>query len=93
MKEILYMAIAVSLAGCAISPEGINRMQKLGTGIHRVGTPGRQDQNQGSMVYSADECIGPVIAGRCEGSILPHGGHHETCYGEMLNGICTGPMF
>lgn len=43
-------------------------------------------------VYRADECIGPVINGRCHGSILQKG-YAPTCYGTMLNGQCTGPMF
>lgn len=44
-------------------------------------------------VYRRDECIGPVIMGECKGSILPKGGYRPTCYGEWLNGQCTGPMF
>lgn len=48
---------------------------------------------QGQKVYKADECIGPVIMGKCEGSILDKGGYHPTCHGEWLNGQCTGPMF
>lgn len=47
----------------------------------------------GQPVYSADECIGPVINGVCHGQILPKSAYHKTCYGQMLNGVCTGPMF
>lgn len=46
-----------------------------------------------NKVYSADECIGPVIMGRCHGSVIDKGGYHPTCHGEWLNGHCTGPMF
>ena len=49
--------------------------------------------SDGQTVYSADECIGPVIMGECHGSILPKSAYHPTCYGTMLNGQCTGPMF
>lgn len=47
----------------------------------------------GVPVYDPSECIGPIIMGECKGSILPHSAHHQTCYGTMLNGQCTGPMF
>jgi hypothetical protein len=48
----------------------------------------------GQTVYSQHECIGAVIMDECHGSILPdYSAPHPTCYGQMLNGICTGPMF
>ena len=48
----------------------------------------------GQTVYSPRECIGAVVMGQCHGSILPdYSAPHPTCYGQMLNGICTGPMF
>jgi hypothetical protein len=47
----------------------------------------------GTTVYSASECVGPVIMGKCQGSIIPSGAYHPTCYGEFLNEQCTGPMF
>jgi len=57
----------------------------------------RQSNNLGNYggtpVYSPDECIGPVIMGECKGTIVPKGGYHKKCYGQMLNGQCTGPMF
>lgn len=49
--------------------------------------------NHGTTVYSPEECIGPLIMGECKESILPKGGYHKTCYGQMLNGQCIGPMF
>ena len=51
------------------------------------------DGEQSGRVYNATECIGPVIMGRCEGSIIPNGAYHPTCHGDWLNGQCTGPMF
>ena len=37
---------------------------------------------------------GAVVMGVCHGSILPdYSRPHPTCYGQMLNGICTEPMF
>lgn len=47
----------------------------------------------GQPVYSAGECVGPIIMGECHGAIIPQSAYHQTCYGEMLNGACTGPMF
>lgn len=48
----------------------------------------------GLTVYSPNECIGAVVMGQCHGSILPdYSRPHPTCYGQMLNGICTGPLF
>jgi hypothetical protein len=51
------------------------------------------DNSGGIPVYDADECIGPIIMGECKGSILPKKAYHKKCYGKMLNGRCTGPMF
>jgi len=47
----------------------------------------------GQAVYSASECIGPIVASVCQGTILPNQATHPICHGEMLNGTCTGPMF
>lgn len=48
----------------------------------------------GQTVYSQRECIGAVVMGQCHGSILPdYSRPHPTCYGQMLNGMCTGPLF
>jgi hypothetical protein len=44
-------------------------------------------------VYDADECIGPVTNGKCRGTILPKKSYHPTCYGEWVDGRCTGPLF
>ena len=47
----------------------------------------------GEPVYSADECTGPVIMGRCHGAVVSKRGYQPTCHGEWLDGQCTGPMF
>src|SRR5258708_15773473 len=51
------------------------------------------DDDQGRTVYSARECVGAVVMGECHGSIVPSAPYHPTCYGELLNGDCIGPMF
>lgn len=38
----------------------------------------------GGKVYNSSECIGPVIMGRCNGSILPNRAYHPTCHGTWL---------
>jgi hypothetical protein len=45
----------------------------------------------GLPVYGASQCVGPVIMGVCQGSVI--GPPAARCYGTMLNGQCTGPMF
>jgi hypothetical protein len=48
----------------------------------------------GETVYIPHECIGAVVNGQCYGSILPdYNLPHPTCYDQLINGICTGPMF
>jgi hypothetical protein len=46
----------------------------------------------GQPVISSQDCIGPVVAGVCHG-VPKAGAPTATCYGQMLNGMCTGPMF
>lgn len=46
----------------------------------------------GTPVYQASECIGAVVAGVCHGSVVPDG-VPQRCYGQMINGQCTGPQF
>lgn len=47
----------------------------------------------GQPVYDASECVGPIVMGECQGQIVPNSAYHPKCYGQMLNGVCTGPMF
>lgn len=48
---------------------------------------------RGGKVYSPSECVGAVVNNTCHGSIIANPGYHPTCHGEMINGMCTGPMF
>lgn len=48
---------------------------------------------EGIKVYNEDECIGAIVMGRCHGSIINKDSYHKTCYGEWLDGACTGPYF
>jgi len=47
----------------------------------------------GIPVYTPDECVGAVVAGKCHGSITPKKAYRKKCYGQMVHGKCTGPMF
>lgn len=49
----------------------------------------------GQPVYRADDCIGAVVNGICHGAISPRGQIEQPtrCYGQMINGQCTGPQF
>ena len=46
----------------------------------------------GQPVISSEDCIGPVVAGVCRG-VPKADALTAACCGQMLNGICTGPMF
>ena len=47
----------------------------------------------GTPVYPKDTCTGPVVNGVCRGGVIPRDAWQKRCYGEMLDGKCTGPMF
>jgi hypothetical protein len=49
------------------------------------------DTSNGTPVYDASQCVGPIIMGECKGSTI--GPPKATCHGTILNGQCTGPMF
>jgi hypothetical protein len=49
-------------------------------------------QQYGQPVYRAQDCIGAVVNGVCHGS-TGAAQPMATCYGQMLNGQCTGPQF
>lgn len=55
--------------------------------------PGAATHIHGQPVYPASDCIGAVVNGVCHGSILPRQAVPVRCFGTMLNGKCTGPMF
>ena len=86
-KAILCLFLLALLSGCAdeyLYYDLVPRRHSLIT---------EHQTDWGQKVYSADECIGAVVNSVCHGTILPKGGYHKTCYGEMLFGRCTGPMF
>lgn len=51
-----------------------------------------QMQQYGQPVYRAQDCIGAVVNGVCHGS-TGAAQPQAVCYGQVLNGQCTGPQF
>ena len=84
-----------SYANCRLQLEqlGASRRAAVRARIGLGGDPAMKGVEQGGKVYDSNECIGPVIMGRCKGTILPNRAYHPTCHGAWLNGQCTGPMF
>ncbi len=78
--------VGLNVLGIIAQGVGKGLNQSAHTSSSNIGT-------NSQTVYSESECIGPVIMGVCRGTIVPHGGYHKTCYGTMLNGECTGPLF
>lgn len=70
----------------------LDRIQRAQINASDLGTS-QSNVSARNTVYGADECIGPIVAGKCHGQIVDKGGYHKTCHGEWLNGQCTGPMF
>jgi hypothetical protein len=46
----------------------------------------------GQPVISSGDCIGAVVNGVCHGTPAP-GAQTATYHGQMVGGVCTGPMF
>ena len=55
--------------------------------------------SNGTPVIRESACIGAVVYGVCHGVPTPeaqikmHTGQMPRCYGAMIGGTCTGPMF
>ena len=94
---VAALASAVVLAGCASHaswfPPGGGLYGRIAKQTHSRAAPLVQGAQHGGKVYDVSECVGPVIMGRCQGSIIPNKAYHPTCYGTWLNGQCTGPLF
>jgi len=72
----------------------LRALDALNSGSGGAAIAGSQNTAQfGQPVYSSLECVGPIVMGTCQGTILPQSAYHPTCYGTMLNGQCTGPCF
>jgi len=48
----------------------------------------------GTPVYRASECIGAVVNGVCNGTVIDTEPARPRCHGTLLpDGSCTGPMY
>jgi hypothetical protein len=96
MPFLLALAM-ISTTGCAEMIDArrdyLNWVDSLG--LPRQTPPTQQQmqmQQYGQPVYRAQDCIGAVVNGVCHGS-TGAAQPQATCYGQMLNGQCTGPQF
>ena len=49
---------------------------------------------EGVPIYRASECIGAVVAGVCNGTVIDTEPMRPRCHGTLLpDGTCTGPVF
>jgi len=78
---------------CRLQLEQTRAIERAAAQRRSRAAPLTEGAEQGGKVYDSSECIGPVIMGRCQGSIVPNKAYHPTCHGAWLNGQCTGPMF
>jgi hypothetical protein len=53
----------------------------------------RENPDEPTKVYRADDCIGAVVNGVCHGSVIDTDPAREKCHGAWINGQCTGPQF
>jgi hypothetical protein len=100
----LMMLAFIFTAGCAEMIEARRDAQQWrdSLGLPSRATPTQQKMQQqqmqqmkqqyGEPVYRAEDCIGAVVNGVCHGS-TGAAQPRATCYGQMLNGQCTGPMY
>ena len=97
MPFLLALAL-ISTTGCAelIDARRDYLQWRDSLDLPRQTTPIQQEvqmqQQYGQPVYRAQDCIGAVVNGVCHGSIGA-AQPQATCYGQMLNGQCTGLQF
>lgn len=45
------------------------------------------------FAYDASQCAGTFDHGLCQGVSRPRMSQTATCHGEMIDGVCAGPVF
>ena len=107
MKALILISLLVS--GCALYyereyDEGSEYLRSSADEPSAVAAPRPQrraavNTENGQYVIPASECIGAVVNGVCHGTPTPgesirmQTGQTPKCYGTMIGGSCTGPMF
>ncbi|MDH4565943.1 hypothetical protein E8E95_04565 [Pseudomonas sp. BN414] len=98
LMPFLLALASISTTGCAEMIEARRDYLQWVDSLNlpRQTTPPQQQlqmqQQYGQPVYRAQDCIGAVVNGVCHGS-TGAAQPQSTCYGQMLNGQCTGPQF
>lgn len=93
-RELGFKPETDAYGNCRLQLEQIRATKQAAAARTRPrAAPVVEGVEQVGKVYDSSECIGPVIMGRCKGSIVPNKAYHPTCHGTWLNGQCTGPMF
>ena len=92
-REFGFEPETEAYGNCRLQLEQIRATERAAARARPRAAPVLEGAEQGGRVYDSSECIGPVIMGRCKGSIIPNKAYHPTCHGAWLNGQCTGPMF
>jgi hypothetical protein len=96
----LLVISTIGLSGCA----PVAKLARAQVDAVKASIPGQrasakqvvaqeQPAQPGTPVYSANECIGAVVNDRCHGSVIDTQPARPRCYGQMIGGQCTGPMF
>jgi hypothetical protein len=87
MKRTMLCLLFAITTGCSATTQ-YKAGYVLGTIIrHRLAA------RAGIPVYAPRECIGAVVNGVCHGSVIDTMPMRPRCYGTMIGGRCTGPMF
>ncbi len=56
--------------------------------------PPARGPGSGTPIYNASECIGAVVNGVCNGTVIDTEPMRPRCHGTLLpDGSCTGPVF
>ncbi|VVP08669.1 hypothetical protein [Pseudomonas fluorescens] len=100
VMPFLLALVLISTAGCAeLIDARRDYLQWVDSlDLPRQTPPTQQQQTMpmqqqyGQPVYRSQDCIGAVVNGVCHGS-TGAAQPQATCYGQMLNGQCTGPQF
>lgn len=92
-RELGFESGTEAYGNCRLQIEQIRAIERASVPVQsRTTNSVVYGAEQGRRVYDYSECVGPVIMGRCEGSIVPNRTYHPTCHGAWLNGRCTGPI-
>jgi hypothetical protein len=81
-----------AFAECVMTEQHRHTLLIYGGGVGGPAPTAPQAVEGGQPVISSGDCIGAVVNGVCHGTPAP-GAPMATCHGQMVAGVCTGPMF